>query len=248
MARQQGAGGPVAVVTGAGSGIGRATAILLAREGYRLALIGRTASRLEATAGSLAEEGIARERPLVLPADLAREEEASRVVEAVLGSWGRLDVLVNNAGWGSLRPIADTDLELLHGTFAVNFFSAAELIRRSWPVFVRQRAGCVVNVSSAAAHDPYPGFFAYAASKAALESLGRSIASEAAQLGMPDILAYSIAPGAVETPLLRSAFSEEVIPREKTLDPFEVAERIRECVLGKAAVKNGGTIIVPSPL
>lgn len=235
----------VAMVTGAGSGIGRAAAILLWREGFRLALVGRTAAKLEETARLLAKEGPG--EGLVLPADLSREGAAFGAVDKVLGRWDRLDALVNNAGWGILRPIAETNQELMRATFEANFFSAASLILRAWPAFLRQRSGCVVNVSSGAAHDPFPGFFAYAASKAAMESLGRSIAAEVRELGIPDIRAYSVAPGAVETPLLRSVFPEEVFPREKTLDPFDVAARIRDCVVGRAPVPNGGTVLVRSP-
>ena len=166
-------------------------------------------------------------------------------MDAVIEHWSRPDALVNNAGWGWLRALAETDDELPRTTFDINFFSAANLITRAWPTLVKQGSGCVVNVSSGAAHEPCPGFFAYAASKAAMESLGRSVASEGRELG---IRAYSVALGAVETPLLRAAFSEEVIPREKTLDPHDVATRIRDCVLGRAPVANGGTVVMPSPV
>ncbi|HVR74684.1 MAG TPA: SDR family oxidoreductase [Planctomycetota bacterium] len=238
---------PVAIVTGGGSGIGRATALLLAREGYTLVLVGRTREKLDETARRIVAEGRGGEPPLVLPADLARSGEAFGVIDEVLHRQRRLDALVNNAGWGWLRPISETDLALLEATFAINFFSAANLILRAWPAFLRQRAACVVNVSSGAAHDPFPGFFAYAASKAAMESLGRSIAAEAAELGLSGIRAYSVAPGAVETPLLRSVFAESVVPRAKTMRPLDIAGPIRDCVLGKAPVPNGGTVLIRGP-
>src|SRR5688500_9535750 len=96
---------PVAIVTGGGSGIGRATALLLAREGYMLVLVGRTREKLDETARLIVEEGPGTEPPLVLPADLARPEEAFGVIDEVLHRQKRLDALVNNAGWGWLRPI-----------------------------------------------------------------------------------------------------------------------------------------------
>ncbi len=234
----------VALVTGAGSGIGRAAATLLAREGYRVALVGRTEAKLRETARQIESADANHEASLVVAADLAKEDEAIRAVDRVVERWGRLDVLVNNAGWGWLKPIAETTSDLLRTTFDINFFSAAHLILRAWPIFLRQRSGCIVNVSSGAAHDPFPGFFAYAASKAAMESLCRSIANET---GAEGIRAHSVAPGAVETPLLRSVFSEKEFPRSMTLDPFDVAEKILECIRGTARVPNGGTVLVKSP-
>jgi NAD(P)-dependent dehydrogenase (short-subunit alcohol dehydrogenase family) len=197
--------------------------------------------------GVIAREASGREGPLLATADLARREEAFGVVDATLARWGRIDVLVNNAGWGKLAPIAETGEELMRTTFAINFFAAANLIQRAWPAFLKQRSATVVNVSSWAAHDPFPGFFAYAASKAALESLARSIANDVEKLGLPDIRAYSVAPGAVETPLLRAVFSEEALPRAATLEPEVIAARILDCVQGRAGVKNGGSILVRSP-
>ncbi len=233
----------IALVTGAGSGIGRAVAALLACEGYCVALVGRTEAKLLETARQIESGGAAREA-LVVAADLAKEDEACGAADRVLDRWGRLDVLVNNAGWGWLKPIVETTPGFLRTTFEFNFFSAAHLILRAWPVFLRQKSGCVVNVSSGAAHDPFPGFFAYAASKAAMESLCRSIANEK---GAEGIRAYSVAPGAVETPLLRSVFSEKEFPRSMTLDPLDVARRILDCIRGTAGVPNGGTVLVKSP-
>jgi NAD(P)-dependent dehydrogenase (short-subunit alcohol dehydrogenase family) len=158
--------------------------------------------------------------------------------------WGRADVLVHSAGNASVVPIDRTDEDLLYRTFSVNTFAAAYLIARLWPIFRRQRGGCIVNVSTMGTSDPFPGFFAYAAAKSALESLTRSAAKEGAAFG---VRAFAVAPGAVETDMLRASFSERQIPPQHTLDPLDVAHVICDCVLGRRDGEAGTTIYVPSP-
>jgi NAD(P)-dependent dehydrogenase (short-subunit alcohol dehydrogenase family) len=167
-----------------------------------------------------------------------------RIIDQTLQRFGRIDVLVNNAAAAPVAPLEQTEETLLRQTFEVNVFGPALLIARIWPVFVRQRGGCVVNVSSIATVDPFAGLGVYASSKAALESLGRSTHVEGRE---DNIRAFNIAPGAVETPMLRSAFSTEIIPRERTLDPMNVAAVIADCVLGRRDDQMGKTILLPSP-
>ncbi len=98
----------------------------------------------------------------------------------------------------------------------------------------------MVNVSSMASIDPFPGFSIYAASKLAVNMFTRCIAQEG-------LRAVAIAPGAVETPMLRGLFDESVIPRDKALDPAEVAKVIVDCITGNRAFESGEVITVPSP-
>ncbi len=230
---------PVAIVTGAGSGIGRATAEVLAGAGYRLALVGRRDGTLEETMNAIAARSIASQEMLSIPADVGDEHQARSVVDVTFEQWQRVDALVNNAGFAPLANIADTDVDLVYRTFAVNTFGPAHLIARAWPIFTRQGGGCIVNVSSRATSDPFPGFFVYAATKSALESFTRSAAQEGAAHG---IRAYSVAPGAVETAALRGLFSEQALPREAALDPLDVARVIGECVLGRRPEPSGSVI------
>lgn len=234
---------PVAIVTGAGSGIGRAACVLLAEAGHRLALVGRTETKLAATVEHIGARGGSAPDMLTVPADVSDAAQARSVVEMTMAQWGRVDALVNNAGAAPLRPIDETDEDLLYRTFAINTFAAAHLIAACWPVFRRQRGGRIVNVSSIATVDPFPGFFVYAASKAALESLTRSAAGEGHAIG---VRAFSVVPGAVETEMLRAAFSERDLPRDRTLDPIDVARVIRDCVTGGRDEESGGAIrVVP---
>jgi len=225
---------PVTLVTGAGSGIGRATARLLARRGHRLVLVGRTAAKLEETAA-----GFDPDATELLEADLADSAQAHACVDRAIERFGQLDTIVNAAGIAPLAPIADSHEEFLERTFWTNAFGPAFLMVRAFPHFKERRRGCVVNVSTIGTSDPFPGFFGYAASKAALDSFTRSLAREGRSCG---IRAFVVNPGAVETPLLRSNFPERVIPPAKALPPEAVAELIVDCIEGRRPEKLGECI------
>lgn len=231
---------PVALITGAGSGIGRATAILLASHGYALVLVGRREAPLRETA-SLAG---AADSALILPADVGDAAQISAAVDAAAERFGRLDALVNNAGYAPLLPIDRTTPDIIERTYRVNAIGPACAIARAWPIFVRQRSGVIVNLSTMGTDDPFAGFFAYAASKAAVNLMARSCAKEGAA---HNIRAFAVAPGAVETPMLRALFSEATIPPSACLAPEEVAAVIADCILGRRDADNGRTIFLPSP-
>lgn len=235
---------PVAIVTGAGSGIGRAVCGLLANAGYRLSLVGRREEKLQETMSEIDARSAAPPEMLILSADVTNAQQAMSAVDMTAQQWGRADALINGAGVAPLAAIDRTDEDLLYRTFAVNTFAAAYLIARIWPVFRKQRGGCIVNISTMGTADPFPGFFAYAAAKSAVESLTRSAVKEGASFG---VRAFSVAPGAVETDMLRANFSERQIPRQRTLDPLDVAHVICDCVLGRRDGEAGSTIFVPSP-
>lgn len=235
----------VAIVTGAGSGIGRVSAIALSRDGHAVALVGRGRAALDATSAELAGPA------LVLPLDLSIQGAAERVMAATLDRFGRLDVLVNNAGVGRPVSVAAMSPAEVEAVWRLNTFAPACLMLAAWPVFARQHAAghvppgpCIVNVSSMASFDPFPGFLAYAASKAALDSMTLSAAKEAADVG---VRVFSVNPGAVETPMLRAAFDERAISRADTLDPTAVAEVICRCVRGDLNDRAGQRIPVLSP-
>ena len=236
---------PVAIVTGAGSGVGRAIALLLAKRGYDLALAGRRKAPLAETA-ELAE----RRAPsgnvsvAVIPTDMGDPRQVRRLIDETLTRFGRVDALVNNAGIVEFTSIDGADHEQLTRTLKVNTVGPGSAIYALWPTFRKQGVGCVVNISSAATQSPFPGLCAYAASKCALESFARSIANEA---GDDDIRAYNVAPGAIETEMLRSFISEEQLPTEQCLTPEDVARVVVDLVTGDRREENGSTIRLPNP-
>jgi NAD(P)-dependent dehydrogenase (short-subunit alcohol dehydrogenase family) len=122
-----------------------------------------------------------------------------------------------------------------------NLSSAFYLTRAAWPTFARQRGGVVVNISSAAARDPFPGFAAYGAAKAGLNLFGLSAAREGEPIG---VRVHTIAPSAVETGMFRQLMTPEQYPAEKTLDPADLARMIAMCVTGELRYTSGETIYV----
>ncbi len=231
---------PVSIVTGAGSGIGAACARLLAARGHAVVLVGRGFDKLEAVRASMEEPT----RHLSMAADVADSGLAHEVVDRTLEAYGRLDALVLNAGVAPKATIDQTTEEVLEQAFFVNAFGPAFMVTRAWPAFRRQRSGRVVFVSTLGTTDPFPGFFAYAASKSAVDSFARSIRAEGKAIG---VKAFTVNPGCVETEILRRNFPEKVIPREKALPPEAVAEVIVACACGDRDADNGNAIVVASP-
>jgi NAD(P)-dependent dehydrogenase (short-subunit alcohol dehydrogenase family) len=237
----------VAIVTGAGSGIGRCAAVRLAGAGWRVAVAARTLEDLEETARLCREawRGESGSWPvaLVIPTDVGRSDACRGLVEETLAGFGRLDALVNNAGVAPSAPIEETDEPMIRGCFDVNSVGPAMIIHHAWGA-LRACGGSIVNVSSLATEDPFPGFFVYAASKAALEMLALVAAREGAESG---VRAWSVAPGAVETPTLRRLFDEAALPRDRTLDPDEVAGVIVDLLTGVREEPSGSVVYLRPP-
>ena len=212
--------------------------------GWRVAACGRDASRVSEAERTLLRSAT-RADVMVLSCNVADRHEGQTMIEGVLAVWGRVDAFVHSAGLAPRLPLAEHDDELISKVFETNTLSALRLVRGLWPCFERQHRGVVVLVSSMASRDPFPGFFAYAASKAALNLAAASIAQEGEAYG---VRAFAVAPGAVETSMLRAIADEAMVPRDKALSPSAVASVIVQCILGQQDAYNGQTIFVPSPV
>jgi NAD(P)-dependent dehydrogenase (short-subunit alcohol dehydrogenase family) len=205
---------PVSVVTGASRGIGRAIALAFAAAGHRVLACARSQPELEALGREAGATG-GRIEGLVL--DLAERGAGVRLIEHALERAGRIDVLVNNAGIAPMQPITRATPELLEAVHALNVRAVHEATWRAWAALEASR-GVVLNVSSLAARDPFPGFQLYGASKAWLELYTRALAAEGRSAG---VRVYALSLGAVETPLLRGLFPD--FPAERTLTAEAVA-------------------------
>ncbi len=236
-----------ALITGAGSGIGRDTAMLLAESGYAVALLGRTEEKLTAAAAMIREEANPDAEILVIAADVTDSSAVNAAVEKTVAAFGRLDAVVNAAGQAPLAVVERIEDAELDACLDVNLKAFVYLARAAWPAFRkngRDDAGVLVGLSAMAIHTPHQKFSFYAAAKAGVEAFVANAATEGQRLG---IRCYAVAPGAVETALLRGNFSERAIPPEKALDPISVAGVIHDLVTGERDDASGATIKLPSP-
>lgn len=231
---------PSAIITGAGSGIGRAIAVDLSRSGYSLTLAGRRPEALDATRAVCSATAAIR----CISCDLADSVSAESLVDGHVQHFGGLDVLVNNAGVGEVRPLGQITSADISRALNTNTLSAACTTARAWPTWVAQRSGCLINIASMAVFDPFPGFFAYAASKAALAMMAVSAAKEGAA---HHIRAFAICPGAVETDMLRASFTSDIIPTAACLLPADVSHVVMQCISGDRDADNGRAIPLLSP-
>ncbi|MFT4289125.1 SDR family NAD(P)-dependent oxidoreductase [Nocardioides sp.] len=196
------------VITGAGSGIGRAVATLAARAGGdddagqpRLALLDRDATAVEAVAAELRETG-AECLPLVV--DLGDHASAGKAVEEAVSVFGGLDVLVSNAGISAAGPLEDLDLESFQQTFDVNTRATFLLARAAFPA-LRESRGSIVATASISATHPTPPLGMYSASKAALKMMIQQMAVEWGRYG---VRANCVSPGPTDTGLTRKSFGD----------------------------------------
>lgn len=226
---------PVAILTGAGGGIGRAIAMELSQEGYRLALVGRRRETLEETAEVLSGES------LVLPADVSDAEQIAQTVEDTVNAFGRLDAAIHNAGLAPVRTVEEMTPQEWRAVIDTNLSAAFYLARAAWPTFRKQRDGVIVNISSFSSRDPFPGFAAYGAAKAGVNLLGLALGREGREHG---IRVHTIAPAAVETPMFRQIMTTEQFPTEQTLAPEDVARVVAQCVTGDLRHTSGEVIFL----
>ena len=232
---------PVAIVTGGSAGIGLAVAHALADAGHALVITARTEERLNAAAMALTEATGVPVLPIVV--DSANPADMDDLVGATMEQFGRLDVLVNNAGAVHMTPIEESDSAMFLEMYILNVFAPAAAIRAAWPHFRAAGRGTVINVSSWAARDPFPGFFIYGSSKAALASLSRSCVNDAKSEGF-EVRAFSICPGAVETDLLRGVVDETACPPEYCLAPQNIGTLAAACAKGELDDHNGAEIYI----
>jgi 3-oxoacyl-[acyl-carrier protein] reductase len=205
--------GKVALVTGGGRGLGRATALALAEQGAKVAALARSLPEIEETARLVRQQfGVG--RSMAVRADITREREVVEAFETVRRRWGGVDILVNNAGdTGATKPIMSLSLaEWQHaidanltGTFLCAREALRDMTRRHW--------GRIINVSSGSAAGAVPAMGPYSVAKSAVENLTRQIAAECGSYG---VVAVALRPGLVDTRMQEEVRnrSSEAIPRE----------------------------------
>ncbi len=203
----------VALVTGSSSGIGLETALSLARDGYHTFASMRNLGKAGELEHAAKKENLAIE---VIELDVDKEESIISAIKKVIAKDGRLDVLVNNAGYGQFGCTEDVSVDDFRKQFETNFFSVVRIIQEVAPIMRKQNSGNIINISSVAGRIGFPGSPAYISSKFALEGLGECLRYELGQFGIKTTL---IEPGVIKTDFFNSMKVSESKsdPKYKTL-------------------------------
>jgi NADP-dependent 3-hydroxy acid dehydrogenase YdfG len=207
--------GKVALVTGAGRGIGRAIALAFAAEGAAVVLVARSRADLASVAAEIRERN---GRALAIPTDVTQDGAVEAMIEQALTDLGRIDVLVTSAGTAAFGAVAESKPADWDTMLALNLRAVMVCCRAVLPAMLRQRAGTILNVGSIASKRALPGSAVYTATKTAVDAFSRVLAEELRPHG---VRVGVLVAGAVDTPLWDSMGASP--PREKMLRPEDVA-------------------------
>jgi len=211
----------VCIITGASGGIGLATAQRFASEGYRVAICGRRQDALQQTVTTLEQTTDV----VSVCGDVGDAQLQQTLVDRPVEQFGRIDVLVNNAGSAPLGNFETIDSSTFENVLQTNISAVFSLTQIVWRHMIAAKHGSIVNISSMAAIDPFPGFSIYGASKAWLELFSKAIAAEGVD---HHVRVCCVRPGAVETDLLRGLFPD--FPADQCVSPQEIADKVWSCV------------------
>jgi 2-deoxy-D-gluconate 3-dehydrogenase len=239
--------GKVAVVTGAGRGLGQAAAWALAEAGADVALLARSTEEIERTAQEI--EQTHGRKALAVPVDVVNEEAVEEAASMVMATFGRVDILVNNAGMAKVSPLLELSLEDLKRILDVNVVGAFLCSRAFGGHMVAQRKGTVINVASVAGLNGEPDLTAYCASKGALIAFTRALAVEWARHG---VTVNAVAPGYFRTDMNKQALDNvqigpkivQHIPLRRVGQPEELGPLICYLASDAAAYMTGSVVVL----
>jgi NAD(P)-dependent dehydrogenase (short-subunit alcohol dehydrogenase family) len=244
---------PVAFVTGAGRGVGRAIALRFSREGYAVAVAGRTEAALTSAADEIGASG---PPVLVVRCDVGNRADVDNAVRETESALGVIDVLVNNAGIAESAPFASMPDALWDRTIEINLTGTYNCMRRIAPGMFQRRRGRIINIASTAGKIGFPYTAAYVASKHGVLGLTRAVALEAARFG---VTVNAICPGWIDSDMTHASIAriaertgrthadakrtlEAMNPAGRLIEPAEVADLCAHLASDAAADRNGEAI------
>lgn len=214
-----------ALITGASSGIGKATALAFAEAGINVALVSRSQEKLEAVARKASNFGV---EAKAYPLDLAEIDRVKPKLTAIADDFGPIDILVNNAGIAYTKALSDTPLSDWQKVIDLNLTSVFQSIQAILPMMRQRQQGTIINVISIAGQQVFAGWGLYCVSKFGLMALSKTLAAEERDRG---IRVTAICPGAVNTPIWDTDTVQADFDRSAMLTPEIVAQTILQTVL-----------------
>lgn len=215
-----------AIVTGASSGIGKATAFAFAESGIEVALVSRSEAKLQALAQKIEQKTTVKAK--AYPIDLAVVDRVTSQIAEICSSFGSIDILVNNAGMGYTNTLEQTSLTDWQEVIELNLTSVFQCVKGVLPQMRERGSGTIINVASIAASNAFPEWGAYSVSKAGLVALGRALSVEERSNGIRTV---TISPGSVNTPIWDTDTVRADFDRSAMLTPEIVAQSILHAAL-----------------
>lgn len=227
--------GQTALVTGGSKGIGRAICLALAKEGANVIIAARHENEIKDTMDKLKAMG---SKSLAIQADVRNEEDVRRLISTTIDKCGKLDILINNAGVAYKKRLEETTLEEYNKIMDTNLKGVFLCTKYAIPYIRESKNGKIINISSVGGLHGLPEFSAYCASKFGVNGITESIASELEG----EIKVYAVCPGAVDTDMYRSFFSDR-----PPLKPEHIAEKVLELASPDSKVTSGRIIEIQAP-
>ncbi len=229
-----------AIITGASSGIGKATSLAFAQAGINVALVSRSLNSLEAVAQASAQKGV-KAKSYVM--DLSQLSKIPGIIQEIIADFGGIDIIVNNAGMGYTNLLRETPLADWQQVIDLNLTSVFQCVQGVLPQMRERTKGTIINVASIAATQSFPGWGAYCVSKAALLSFSKVLGAEERGNG---IRVMTILPGAVNTSIWDTNTVQADFDRTAMLTPDVVAQTILQAALLPAEAVIEEMTILPS--
>ncbi|PSB12221.1 short-chain dehydrogenase [Pleurocapsa sp. CCALA 161] len=232
---------PRAIVTGASSGIGKATALAFAESGIEVALVSRSKAKLQALALEIEQK--TQTKTKAYPLDLALVDQVAEAIAGICSSFGPIDILVNNAGMGYTNLLKNTTLADWQKILELNLTSVFQCVQGVLPQMRDRASGTIINVASIAASNVFPEWGAYSVSKAGLVALSKALSQEERSNGIRTVI---ISPGSVNTPIWDTDTVRADLNRSAMLTPEIVAQSILHTALLPSQAVVEEMIVMPS--